>query len=95
MCVYSARYPEALTDPSYRGQILNLTYPIIGSYGVPDTTATDEFGLLRHVESHKIHVSTCRALMSLAPHFILGVPALSVVRSLGQEKDNRVFREKT
>ena len=29
-------YPEALTDPSYKGQILVLTYPIIGSYGVPD-----------------------------------------------------------
>lgn len=29
-------YPEALTDPSYKGQILVLTYPIIGNYGVPD-----------------------------------------------------------
>lgn len=29
-------YPESLTDPSYKGQILILTYPIIGSYGVPD-----------------------------------------------------------
>src|SRR5262249_29970631 len=28
-------YPEALTDPSYRGQILVLTYPLIGNYGVP------------------------------------------------------------
>jgi len=28
-------YPEALTDPSYRGQILTLTYPLIGNYGVP------------------------------------------------------------
>lgn len=50
-------YPEALTDPSYRGQILNFTYPIIGNYGVPDTTVTDEFGLLRNVESGKIQVS--------------------------------------
>jgi carbamoyl-phosphate synthase small subunit len=30
-----AGYVEALTDPSYRGQILVLTYPLIGSYGVP------------------------------------------------------------
>ena len=51
-----SRYPEALTDPSYRGQILTLTYPIIGNYGVPDTKAVDEHGLLKHVESHKIHV---------------------------------------
>lgn len=29
-------YPEALTDPSFKGQILILTYPILGSYGVPD-----------------------------------------------------------
>jgi len=29
-------YPESLTDPSYRGQILVLTYPLIGNYGVPD-----------------------------------------------------------
>ena len=28
-------YVEALTDPSYRGQILVLTYPLIGNYGVP------------------------------------------------------------
>lgn len=31
-------YPEALTDPSYRGQILVLTFPLIGNYGVPDET---------------------------------------------------------
>ncbi len=29
-------YPEALTDPSFKGQILVLTYPILGSYGIPD-----------------------------------------------------------
>ena len=29
-------YPESLTDPSYRGQILVFTYPIIGNYGVPE-----------------------------------------------------------
>ncbi|GFO26739.1 carbamoyl-phosphate synthase [ammonia], mitochondrial-like [Plakobranchus ocellatus] len=50
-------YPEALTDPSYRGQILNLTYPIIGSYGVPDTQAKDEYGLLKNVESDRIQVA--------------------------------------
>ncbi|ESP03191.1 hypothetical protein LOTGIDRAFT_137874, partial [Lottia gigantea] len=50
-------YPEALTDPSYRGQILTLTYPIIGNYGVPDTNKVDEFGLRSYVESDKIQVS--------------------------------------
>lgn len=29
-------YPESLTDPSYKGQILILTYPLVGNYGVPD-----------------------------------------------------------
>ncbi len=29
-------YPESLTDPSYRGEILTLTYPLIGNYGVPE-----------------------------------------------------------
>ncbi|XP_033124617.1 carbamoyl-phosphate synthase [ammonia], mitochondrial-like [Anneissia japonica] len=50
-------YPEALTDPSYRGQILTLTYPLVGNYGVPDTTAVDEMGLMKYVESEKIHVT--------------------------------------
>jgi carbamoylphosphate synthase small subunit len=31
-----AGYPESLTDPSYYGQILVLTYPLVGNYGVPD-----------------------------------------------------------
>jgi len=38
-------YPESLTDPSYRGQILVLTYPLIGNYGVPedDNSQTSTF----------------------------------------------------
>ncbi|CAG5119185.1 unnamed protein product [Candidula unifasciata] len=50
-------YPEALTDPSYKGQMLALTYPIIGNYGVPCTKEKDEYGLLKNVESEKIQVS--------------------------------------
>ncbi|XP_018545988.1 carbamoyl-phosphate synthase [ammonia], mitochondrial isoform X2 [Lates calcarifer] len=50
-------YPEALTDPSYRGQILTLTYPIVGNYGVPNTQELDELGLRKHVESDRIQVS--------------------------------------
>ena len=49
-------YPEALTDPSYRGQILTLTYPIVGNYGVPSTTERDQYGLLKNVESENIQV---------------------------------------
>lgn len=48
-------YPESLTDPSYSGQILVLTFPLIGNYGVP-SDEKDEYGLLRFFESEKIHI---------------------------------------
>jgi carbamoyl-phosphate synthase small subunit len=48
-------YPESLTDPSYRGQILVMTYPLVGNYGVP-SLERDGDGLLVHYESEKIHV---------------------------------------
>ena len=49
-------YPESLTDPSYKGQILVLTYPLIGNYGVPGNE-TDEWGLPKHFESDRIQIS--------------------------------------
>lgn len=48
-------YPESLTDPSYYGQILVLTYPSIGNYGVPGDKVKD--GLLQYFESEHIHVT--------------------------------------
>jgi len=48
-------YPEALTDPSYKGQILVLTYPLIGNYGVPGYEKEDN--LLKNFESDRIQVS--------------------------------------
>ena len=50
-------YPESLTDPSYKGQILVLTYPLVGNYGVPSLTEADANGLPRFVESGAIHVT--------------------------------------
>jgi carbamoyl-phosphate synthase/aspartate carbamoyltransferase len=51
-------YPESLTDPSYRSQILILTFPLIGNYGVPSTEEVDELMKLpRYLESNKIHVA--------------------------------------
>ena len=38
-------YPESLTDPSFRGQILTFTYPLLGNYGVPPPDVTDVWGL--------------------------------------------------
>ncbi|NWV12865.1 CPSM synthase, partial [Ptilonorhynchus violaceus] len=52
-----SRYTEALTDPSYKGQILTLANPIAGNAGVPDTAALDEMGLRRFLESDGIKVS--------------------------------------
>ena len=47
-------YPESLTDPSYAGQILVTTYPLIGNYGVPDT-GNGADGLPLFMESDRIH----------------------------------------
>lgn len=52
-------YPESLTDPSYRGQILVITFPLVGNYGVPSRETLD--GLLgdlpAHFESSQMHVA--------------------------------------
>lgn len=52
-------YPEAITDPSYRGQILVITFPEVGNYGVPARDATDALvdGLSAHFEAAEIHVA--------------------------------------
>ncbi len=47
-------YPESLTDPSYAGQILVTTFPLIGNYGVPDTGLGSD-GLPLFMESDRIH----------------------------------------
>lgn len=52
-------YPESLTDPSYEGQILVTTYPILGNYGVPPETEKDSVS--EFLESSRIH---CRAIIA-------------------------------
>ena len=47
-------YTEALTDPSYKGQILTLTYPLVGNYGVPDPEIKDEDGIPKYFEADEI-----------------------------------------
>ena len=47
-------YPESLTDPSYAGQLMVLTYPLVGNYGVPARTFQPN-GLSTFMESEKIH----------------------------------------
>jgi carbamoyl-phosphate synthase small subunit len=49
-------YPESLTDPSYRGQILVFTQPLIGNYGVP-SAEKDTNGLLKYFESPNLQAA--------------------------------------
>lgn len=52
-------YPESITDPSYRGQILIITFPLVGNYGVPSRATMDD--LLQDVpayfEGRMIHIA--------------------------------------
>ncbi|MBQ4055614.1 MAG: carbamoyl phosphate synthase small subunit, partial [Bacteroidaceae bacterium] len=47
-------YPESLTDPSYAGQLMVLTYPLVGNYGVP-RQSFEPNGISTFLESEKIH----------------------------------------
>ena len=49
-------YPESLTDPSYAGQLMVLTFPLVGNYGVPPF-AMEADGIARFMESDKIYAS--------------------------------------
>lgn len=49
-------YPQALTDPSYKGQILLFTYPLVGNYGVPSYQVLDSYGIPKFFESDSIKV---------------------------------------
>jgi len=52
-------YPESLTDPSYRGQILVITFPLVGNYGVPSREEMDELlkDIPKYFESNQIHIA--------------------------------------
>ena len=49
-------YPESLTDPSYAGQMLVMTFPLVGNYGVPPFTM-EKNHIPSFMESDKIYVS--------------------------------------
>lgn len=64
-------YIESLTDPSYHRQILVLTYPLIGNYGVPNEEELDEFGLKRWFESYRIWAAGwCLTNIIFFEHFL-------------------------
>jgi carbamoyl-phosphate synthase/aspartate carbamoyltransferase len=52
-------YPESITDPSYRGQILVITFPLVGNYGVPSRETMDDLlkDLPAHFEASQIHIA--------------------------------------
>jgi len=60
-------YPESLTDPSFRGQILTFTYPLLGNYGVPAAGATDHYGL-PVLESGELQVRGVLVRGTTRPH---------------------------
>lgn len=51
-------YPESLTDPSYSSQILILTYPLIGNYGVPARPSTETSSIPTSEDAHNVPPST-------------------------------------
>lgn len=70
-------YPEAITDPSYRGQVLAFTYPLIGNYGVPCWRVSD--GLPSTFESAEIQITGLLAAESAGEY-----SHWAGVKSLGQ-----------
>jgi carbamoyl-phosphate synthase small subunit len=59
-------YTESLTDPSYVGQILILTYPLIGNYGVPPDFESDGIKIEALVVSQATEPSHPRSMKSLS-----------------------------
>lgn len=62
-------YGESMTDPSYAGQILVLTYPLVGNYGIPvNGEITPPGAVSAHLESERIHVKAL-VVSSVSPAF--------------------------
>ena len=65
-------YPESLTDPSYEGQILVTTYPILGNYGVPSREVSGDDKVIEYFESSRIHCEAiiCQDYSSAPSHWL-------------------------
>ncbi|MBM3903594.1 MAG: glutamine-hydrolyzing carbamoyl-phosphate synthase small subunit [Thaumarchaeota archaeon] len=96
-------YVETLTDPSYSGQILTLTYPLVGNYGVPDPAQADESGISKFFESGRIQARglVVHELSEIASHWNLsmtldewmhkeGVPGISDIDTRELTKKLRI-----
>ena len=64
-------YTETMTDPSYRGQILCMTYPLVGNYGVPSPDIKDDYGFPKFFESDRIQAKALliHDLSDIASHW--------------------------
>lgn len=83
-------YPEALTDPSFKGQILIFSHPMMGNYGVPSKEVL-EFGIPKYFESERVQVEAAVVAYNNSPShwtsilsldewlFSEGIPAVSCV----------------
>ncbi len=84
-------YPEALTDPSFRGQILVLTFPIIGNYGVPDikTWESNTIQIAGLIVCNYIDTPSHHASKETLAHWLkkFNIPALEI-------KDTRMLTQK-
>lgn len=65
-------YPEALTDPSYKAQILVLTYPLVGNYGIPPDEV-DEFGLSKVATLNVFSTFLFKSVISDDIDILLGI----------------------
>ncbi len=84
-------YPEALTDPSFRGQILVMTYPLVGNYGVPDKSKweSDQIQVAGLIVSNYIDTPSHHDIKMTLSEWLKseGIPALEI-------KDTRVLTKK-
>ncbi len=80
-------YPESLTDPSYRGQIVVLTYPLVGNYGVPDkkTWESGKIQVAGLVVSNYINTPSHHSSLKTLGQWLKqeGVPALEISDTRG------------
>jgi carbamoyl-phosphate synthase small subunit len=74
-------YTEALTDPSYRGQILVLTYPLVGNYGVPPAFESRRIQAAALVVAELAHEYSHAAALKSLPQWLReeGIPCLAGV----------------
>jgi len=61
-------YAECMTDPSYNGQILTFSYPLIGNIGVPSPNERDEYGISKLLESDYDHFALGQPTVSYEDH---------------------------